>query len=100
MLHNFPDDVSSKNGVIITHLVMTLAKLSAAHKYSIHTIVEGIDDKERIHSPGTHDPDHANIGRILHSCYASGICCRVAAPVAEKTEDSRLECFHTQTFSP
>jgi len=73
-------------GIIITDLVMTFVKLSTTDEYPVRPYTEGIDNKQRVHSSGTHNPDRPDIWRVLKTSHACSIGCRIAAPVAEKTE--------------
>jgi hypothetical protein len=78
--------VGSYYGIVITDLVMTLAKLSTTHKYTVRPRTKGIDNKERVHSPAAHDPDGPDIWRVLKTSYASRVGCRITTPVTKKTE--------------
>jgi hypothetical protein len=46
---------------------MTFAKLSTTHKNGIRPHIEGINNKQRINSSGTHDPDRPDIRRVLEA---------------------------------
>jgi len=58
-------------GIVITNLVMTFAKLSTTHKYPVRPHTERTDNKQWIHSSGTHDPDGPDIWRVLKTGYTS-----------------------------
>jgi len=47
--------------VKITKLVMAFAQLSPAYKQTVGTRLKGFNDKEGVHSTGTHDADHADV---------------------------------------
>ncbi len=88
IFENLPCKIDGYDGVIITNLVMTFLKLSAANKQTINTYTKGFDNEKRIHSAGTHDPNYPNIGWILKTGNTCRIGCRIATPVTEETKYS------------
>jgi hypothetical protein len=62
---DFPDHMDCQNGIVVTNLVVTFPELSPPDKNSIHTDAESLDDKNRVHSSGAHDPDGAHVGWVL-----------------------------------
>jgi hypothetical protein len=72
---------------------MTFPKLSAAHKHTIYTCTKGFDDKERVHSAGTHDPNDPEIGRVLKPGNTCRVGRGVAAPIAKETQYLRFKRF-------
>jgi hypothetical protein len=53
------------DGVIVTNLVMTFPKLSAANEHAVNSGTKGLHNKQGIHPAGAHDPDDPYIGWIL-----------------------------------
>jgi hypothetical protein len=49
----------------ITYQVMTIAEMSPGHKDAVAALFERSNDKQGIHSAGTHDPDGPDIRWIL-----------------------------------
>ena len=93
--HDFLHQAVDSKGIIITKLVMTFAKLSAACKDAVSSFQKTFEDKGGINPAGTHDADGTQVGWILIAGNTCGIGCRVAAPVAEKPENSGVEIFLT-----
>jgi hypothetical protein len=82
-----PAEMLRDHGIVITDLVMTFLQLSAAHEYPIGACREGFDDEQGIHSAGTHDSDRSDVRRVLKTGNPRRISRRIAAPVAEETQD-------------
>lgn len=70
---------------------MTLAEMSAADEYTVGTVAEPVQDKCRLYPSGAHNPYDSEMRWILQAGNSCSICCRIAAPVAQKSENSRLK---------
>jgi len=77
---------------------MTFPKLSPAHKNTVYTGLECIDDKQRVHPSRTHYPHGPHIGRVLKTSHARRISRRIAAPIAQKTEYFGFKWFFGHPF--
>ena len=78
---------------------MAIPEVSATHQYPISTQLKRLQDKVRIDPAQAHDPDHSNVGRILHTADASQVCCGVSAPIAAKSNNHWLELSVHNLFS-
>ena len=62
----------------ITIQVMTVSLVSPAHKDAVHTLLKSQEDMVGRNTGRTHDPNHADVGRVLQttdpSQVSSGIC--------------------------
>jgi hypothetical protein len=72
--------------VIITFQVMAFSRMSPGHPHAVGTFFERRQCKFNAHSPGAGDPDHADIGWILHTPHTRKIRGTVAAPVTQETD--------------
>jgi hypothetical protein len=68
----------------ITILVMTVAKMSAAHEYAVKPIGQPVDHEQGIHPSGTHHPHRPDGRRILESGNPRQVCAGVGTPVTQK----------------
>lgn len=88
---NTPDQVEFVDGLVITVPVMALAQVSAADKNAVCPVNETVYEKQGINATGAHDPNDPDMGRILESGYSGRVRCGIAAPMAQKAEDSGFE---------
>jgi hypothetical protein len=77
---------------------MAFSELSATCKDTSGTFSKPLQDKYRIYSPGTHYPDGTQVGRILIAGNTSRVSSSIAAPVAEKSQNFRVEFFLTHSL--
>jgi hypothetical protein len=73
--------------VVITFQVMAFAGMSAGHPDPIGSLPKGRQGEFGTHAAGAGDPDHTDIGGILHPADTCEIGGTIAAPIAEKTDD-------------
>ena len=70
--------------------VVAVAGMAAADEHAVGAFGQRIEDELRVHPPGAHQPDDADVGGILQPRHAGEVCRRVGAPVAEERDDARL----------
>jgi hypothetical protein len=78
-------DRVSPLGVIISLLVMAVARVAAKYHHSISAIKECLYNKQWVYSPRTGNPDDADIVRIFDAARSRKISACIAAPIAEET---------------
>jgi hypothetical protein len=77
---------------------MTVAEMSASHQNAITSTFERLNNKQRIHPAGTHNPDSPHVRRMLKSGYPGQIRSGVSAPIAEKRNNFGLSLFHIHPY--
>ncbi len=73
---------------------MAFSQLSAAGEDAVCTFNKATEDEGGIHPTRTHHADGAQVGGVLkagHTCCIGGC---ITAPVAEETQNSRIEIVH------
>jgi hypothetical protein len=86
-------------GLDITFQVMAVAEMSPGHQDPVGAGFQRRDDKGRIHPARAHDPDRAQVGRILHPGYPGEVRAGIGTPVAKKRHNLWLEFYHGFTFA-
>jgi hypothetical protein len=94
MLHQVLKQGKFASGVIITFQVMAFAGMSPGYPDAVCALTQGCHEKLRIHSSGTGDSNHPDVGWIFHSPNTCQIGSTVAAPVAQKGNDFRFPLGH------
>jgi hypothetical protein len=69
----------------ITFQVMTVADVSAGNQDAVRPFQKRPEQEAVIYPAGTHEPDQANIGRILHAGHPGQIRPGIRAPVANES---------------
>jgi len=82
------------SGVVITFQVMAFTRMSAGHPHPVGPFPQSRQEKLRAHPPCARDPDHPDIGRILHPAHPGQVRRSVTAPVTKKTYDFRFPFVH------
>jgi hypothetical protein len=82
----------------ITFQVMAVAEMSAGHQNPIAPAFQCLDNKERVHTPRTHDPDGSHIRRVLKPGHPCQVSPGIGTPVTEKRNDFGFNLFHIYTF--
>jgi hypothetical protein len=70
------------SGIVITFQVMAVSRMSPGHPDAVCALSESGQNKLRTHSSGTGDPNHPDMGWILHPADPRKIGGAVTAPVA------------------
>jgi hypothetical protein len=72
---------------------MTLVEMTSADKHPIRSIGESPEDKRHINTARAHHANQFNIRSVLLSGNSSQIGSAVRSPIANETEDFRLEFY-------
>ena len=91
ILEDASDKIDFVYGFVITGPVMAFAKVSATHKDAVRSVYKTVHQKDRVYSARAHQPDDADIGRILETSHPCRISRCITAPVAQKAKDPRFE---------
>jgi len=63
---------------------MAVADVSAGNQDAVCSFQEGLEQKAVIQPAGAHEPDQADIGRILHAGHPGQVSPGIGAPVADE----------------
>ncbi len=79
------------HALVVPFDVVAVAGMTAADQHAVGAAPEGVEDKCRIDPTGAHHANAGHIGRIVHARSAGQIGAGIAAPVAEKADNSRFK---------
>jgi hypothetical protein len=73
---------------------MAIAEMSPGHQYAICSLLERFNNKYRINTARTHNPDSSQVGWILQPGYSCQISPGISTPVTQKRHNFRLKLCH------
>ena len=77
---------------------MAVTDVSAAYQNPVGPLLQGLEDEIRGNPARTHDPDHPDIGWVLHSADTGQISAGISTPVTAKSDDFRFELSSHRVF--
>ena len=78
---------------------MAVPNMTAAHEDAVHPALKGLQDVVRGDGPGTHDPDDADVGRVLQPADPCQVSCGIGSPGAEEADNLGFKRFSTHKNS-
>jgi hypothetical protein len=78
----------------ITFQVMAISDMSTGHQHTIRPSQKRLEQEAVIHPACAHQPDQADIGRILHAGDPCQVSPGIRAPVADKSQYLRFFGSH------
>jgi len=73
---------------------MAFARMSPGHPDAVCAFTQGSQEKLGVHSPGTGNSNHPDVGWVFHPSHPCQVGSAVAAPVAQKGYDLRFPFRH------
>lgn len=100
-LEKSPDESKPLDGHIVALEIVTIPDVAPRHQNPVGPFAEPVHDVVGRNGARAHHPDDTNVGRILQATDPRQIGAGVAASIAQKRQDLRLElcCFHACTSS-
>jgi len=84
MFHQILKQCEFAAGIVITFQVMAFAGMSPGYPDAVGAFTQGSQKEFGTHPTGAGNPDHPDIGWILHPADAGQVGRAIAAPVAQK----------------
>jgi hypothetical protein len=87
MFHQIVKQSEFATGIVITFQVMAFTGMSPGHPDAVCAFAQGSQKEFGTHPTGAGNPDHPDIGWILHPADAGQVGRAIAAPVAQKSHN-------------
>jgi hypothetical protein len=63
---------------------MTFTRVSTIYQNAISSPLKGLEDENRVHTAGTHEPDDPDSRRVLKAAYPCQIGSSIGTPITTK----------------
>ena len=67
--------------------IVTVAGMASGDKYSVSSLLESLENEDRVDAPCTWELDHPYICRVLHAAGTCQVSSGIGAPGADESKD-------------